>query len=412
MLRRLKFWRVALLAGLAWGCESGTTEYRIHGDLGDVVQDGEVVLTQYTALLSEREEFAAAPIDGGMFELRGDTWAPRFVTLKVLVDGQTDQTIDLIVEPGEDVRVSHGDWVSGLSAEGGPYHQRLISSWETSPEYLEALENYRDIMTRKRALEDAGIYATGAVEGEDSLLDRAWAGWEALQAIKEETLDAWVRQREDPLASYLALELGGRDETTTVLATLDALEPLLPDEVVRRQLLPMRLRSEAMDRIADNVDGFALGERVTDFAVPDLDGNPVRLYDLLAENELVLIDFWAAWCAPCLAQFSAPQGASRRVPRPRLRDPRVLSGRRGTGLAGHQRGIRAAVARRERSAGAVEPDHDPLRRHHPAVQLPARLRWAGARQAVDARRSRSGNCGAAVVRIWPASVTDCAIACR
>ena len=296
-------WRIALLACLAWGCESGTTEFRIHGDLGEIVQDGEVVLTQYTALVSEREEFAAAPIEAGQFELRGDTWAPRIVTLKVLADGQTAQTIDLIVEPGEDVRVSYGDWISGLSAEGGPYHQRLIASWQTGPEYLEALDNYRDIMTRKRALEDAGIEPTGAVGGEDSLLDRAWQGWDALKAIEDEAQNAWVRQREDPLASYLALELGGRDETATVLATLDELQPLLPDEVVRRQLLPMRLRSEVMEQIADNVDGFALGERVTDFTVPDLDGNPVRLYELLGENELVLIDFWAAWCAPCLAQF-------------------------------------------------------------------------------------------------------------
>ena len=257
-------------------------------------------------------------------------------------------------------------------------------------------------MTRKRALEDAGIEPTGAVGGEDSLLDRAWQGWDALKAIEDEAQNAWVRQREDPLASYLALELGGRDETATVLATLDELEPLLPDEVVRRQLLPMRLRSEVMEQIADNVDGFALGERVTDFTVPDLDGNPVRLYELLGENELVLIDFWAAWCAPCLAQF--PQLKALRA---QYRDRGFeilgfLRGRRGTGLARHQRGIRAAVAGRERSAGAVEPDHGPLRRHHPAVQLPARLRWTGSGQAVDARGPRSGNCGAAVGRIWPA----------
>ena len=46
-------------AALAWGCDSGA-EYRIHGDLGEIVQDGEVVLTQYTAAVSKREEFAAA----------------------------------------------------------------------------------------------------------------------------------------------------------------------------------------------------------------------------------------------------------------------------------------------------------------------------------------------------------------
>lgn len=41
-----------------------------------------------------------------------------------------------------------------------------------------------------------------------------------------------------------------------------------------------------------------------DFELVDLDGSPVRLSDYLGKN-VVYLDFWASWCAPC--QLEMPQ---------------------------------------------------------------------------------------------------------
>lgn len=40
---------------------------------------------------------------------------------------------------------------------------------------------------------------------------------------------------------------------------------------------------------------------VPDFELPDLQGNPVRLYDY--KGRMVLVNIWATWCAPCVKEF-------------------------------------------------------------------------------------------------------------
>ena len=44
-------------------------------------------------------------------------------------------------------------------------------------------------------------------------------------------------------------------------------------------------------------------DKVPAFTLPILDGEEVSLYDVLDENDYVVIDFWATSCGPCIAKF-------------------------------------------------------------------------------------------------------------
>ncbi len=267
------------------------------------------------SVLSNRSN--AVLLREGKFSIEGIVREPLVV--QVWVSSRVDVYAGIayaVVEPGARISISPSKSSSSFAPGGRAselmanseiqtsMHNKIIEVWQNSADYLDKMDKYAHAIQVKaqQTATDATTDKEQTTE-DGSAQDMTKSPTEAfreMSAVKTSILTPIAQNLDEPMSALLAMELGvGGSE----LENWDKLATVLDKDLVARRVLPQREALDKQIRVAANASVIIAGHKAPEFTLENLDGEDVVLYDVLDENEVVLIDFWASWCHPCIAKL-------------------------------------------------------------------------------------------------------------
>jgi peroxiredoxin len=232
--------------------------------------------------------------DDGSFQFTHELTVPKFFLLR----GSRDNFITLLIQPGEKVTIDanmdnlsesytiKGSPDSKLIQEYNSYLQQNIDKLrELNQIYNDSLQspNIQSIITdldeqSNRILEDQKEYTIGYITANNNSLVSLLALYQQI------TPRNYVL---DPMEDISYFEM--------VDSVLYALYPESgPVQALHAQIIELNQRIEA-NREMELLLG--MGSVPPEIALPNPEGDTITLYS--TKGNIVLLDFWAAWCNPC-----------------------------------------------------------------------------------------------------------------
>ncbi|WP_303919196.1 TlpA disulfide reductase family protein [Draconibacterium sediminis] len=287
-----------LLIALFVSCQQSDTGYKLNGELTGAEDGTKIALVPY-AMYDIKPE-AETIIESGEFSFNGEVPEPREYYLvlgnkedyyRIMIENASIKVKGKVVKrPGRD-GVSETSGFSEIEVTGSKSNDYLYSQLAVRDELDKTYQAlHKDFADVQALLAKASASKNQAVIDSVMSLPRYLEFREA-----DKKFIATVEQRFNYVFD------ANKETYWGPLMMLNLYSYLTPDARPTFEGMSEEARESYYGKmVAEGLyPANRTGEKVPDFTTTDASGKEVSLDDLIKDKKIILIDFWASWCAPC-----------------------------------------------------------------------------------------------------------------